>query len=143
MGKTLRKILVPIDGSEPGWRALDRALALSTATGSVVDVVTVLDLRQLDIYDGVVLSDEQRRSLETRIRTAVLDPANARAERAGRTISARLLKGPIERTLLDEAKDASLVVVGRTGKSMFERFVEGSISRALTQHSPAPIMIVP
>jgi nucleotide-binding universal stress UspA family protein len=44
------RILVPIDGSDPSGRALQLGLQLAASTGAALEVVTVLDLGQLDFY---------------------------------------------------------------------------------------------
>ena len=41
-----------------------------------------------------------------------------------------------------EADKADAVVVGRTGKNMMERFLEGSTSRGLALHAKVPVTIV-
>jgi len=138
---TLTRILAPVDGSESALRALHVADALAQQSAAVLDIVTVVDLRSLDLYEQVGLTDEQIASLEARVRETILEPARASTSSKGRT--ARLLKGPIEATLLDEARAASLVVVGRSGKGALERLLEGSVSRRLVSSSPAPVMIVP
>lgn len=137
----LTRILAPVDGSPSALRAVIAADALARASAATLDIVTVVDLRSLDLYEQIGLTEEQIASLEQRVRASVLSPALEHTTSKGRT--ARLLKGPIERTLLDEARGASLVVVGRTGKGALERMLEGSVSRRLVQSSTVPVMVVP
>ena len=46
---TIKKILVPTDGSEPANRAIDYAATLAKATGAKLDILTVVDLRQVTV----------------------------------------------------------------------------------------------
>jgi nucleotide-binding universal stress UspA family protein len=43
--------------------------------------------------------------------------------------------------LVDAAQGAQLLVVGSRGHGRFERLLLGSVSQALAQHSPCPVVI--
>lgn len=138
------RILVPVDGSAPAERALELAVRLAPSLGAELDVVTVLDLSQVDVYDGFYLSDAQLEALQKKVKSEILESAAQKVgERA--KVRTRLLRGRAAQTLLDEAEDAGvvLIVMGRTGKGAFERLVQGSVSRNLAAHSPVPITVVP
>jgi nucleotide-binding universal stress UspA family protein len=45
--------------------------------------------------------------------------------------------------LVDEAKEAVLVVVGTRGASTLKGILIGSVSQALSHHCPVPLLIVP
>lgn len=138
----LKKILVPIDGSEPSLRAVEHASMIAKATGASLDLVTVLDLRQVDVYEGFYLTDEQLEKIEEHAHERVLDVAKKKVPE-GVKVQTRLLKGPALKLLLHEAEaGADLVVIGRTGKNALERVLEGSVSRGLAAHCKVPITIV-
>ena len=138
---TLNKILVPTDGSEAAGRALDFAVTLAKATGATLDILTVVDLRQVDVYEGFYLTDEQLQHIETEAQEKVLAAAAARVGE-GVKAQTRLLRGPSAAIILEEAERADMVVVGRTGKNVLERFLEGSTSRNLALHSKVPVTII-
>ena len=138
---TLKKILVPTDGSESANRALDYATNLAMATGAALDILTVVDLRQVDIYEGFYLTDAQLQHIETEAQEKILEVAKARVGDSV-DVNTRLMKGPSMGIILAEADKADAVVVGRTGKNMMERFLEGSTSRGLALHAKVPVTIV-
>ena len=45
--------------------------------------------------------------------------------------------------LLDQAKDAALVVVGSRGRGGIKGLVMGSVSRTVVERSPVPVVVVP
>ena len=61
----IHRILVPIDGSAPSNAALEHAVTIARATGAALDVVTVVDLGQLDFYDGMYRTPEQVEDLRS------------------------------------------------------------------------------
>jgi len=45
--------------------------------------------------------------------------------------------------LVRHARDAQLVMVGRSGRGLVARVLLGSTSLSLLHHSPAPVMVCP
>lgn len=137
------RILVPVDGSPPSDRALDLAVQLASGLNAGLEIVTVIDLSQVDVYDGFYLTDRQLEELQTKAKNEILDRAKARVA-TGVATETRLLRGRAAHVLLEEAEKpgVAMVVMGRTGKGAFERLVQGSVSRSLAAHSPVPVTIV-
>lgn len=137
------RILVPLDGSDPSFAALDFAAGLAGALGATLDVVTVVDLGQLDFYDGMYHTPEQVDAIQTRVKQDILDQAR---ERVPASVAAEfdVLHGPVVRTLLARVtgSGADLVVLGRTGKGAMERLFEGSVSRRITSLAKVPVTVV-
>lgn len=139
----IHRILVPIDGSPPAVAALEHAITVAGATGAAMDVVTVVDLGQLDFYDGMFHTPEQVDAIQTRVKQDVLDSAvGLVAGRVPATFS--VLHGPVIRTLLGRVTtaDIDLVVLGRTGKGAVEQLFEGSVSRRMAVACPVPVTLV-
>ncbi len=145
MTTQIPRILVPVDGSAPSDRALDLAVRVAVGLGLGLDIITILDLGQVDVYDGFYLTDHQLEELQSKAKNEILEAAKARAGRASPHVTTRLLRGRAAHVLLEEADQpgVEMIIMGRTGKGAFERFVQGSVSRSLAAHSPAPVTIVP
>jgi nucleotide-binding universal stress UspA family protein len=143
MHAPFRHLLVPVDGSEPSLRALDAALGLARATGATLTVATVLDLGQLDFFDGMYLSHEQVERWQELVKLEVLEVAEARL--GGFDARLRLLRGAVVPALLAEAEAAGvdLFVLGRSGKGALDRLAHGSVSHRLGAASPIPVLTVP
>jgi len=143
MHAPFRHLLVPVDGSEPGHRALDAAVALVRATGAKLTVATVLDLGQLDFFDGMYLSHEQVERWQELVKLEVLEVAEARL--GGFDARLRLLRGAVVPALLAEAEaeGVDLIVLGRSGKGALDRLAHGSVSHRLGATSPIPVLTVP
>ena len=141
----MERILVAIDGSEASFRAVDFASHLADRTLAELEVVTVLDLGQLDVYDGFYLTTEQVTAWQERHKSHVLEQARARAENALELPELTLLRGVVVPTLLQHARatGADLLVVGRTGKGALERVFQGSVSLALNRDATVPVVTVP
>lgn len=140
-----KRILVPVDGSDPANRALALAVQIGRDTGASLDIVSVVDLRHVDAYDGYMLSDQQYQEMTVSVRQEVLEVAVAGLPADAPEHRSRLLWGGVPETLLKEAEagDVAMVILGRTGKGFFGRLLEGSVSRALATLCPVPVVVVP
>ena len=145
MREQLDRILVALDGSEPSLRALDTALDVAAATGASLQLVSVVDVHEAELYDGLYLSREQVDALKQRVMQQILEPALARCRERKVEAKAKELVGRPLKVLLQEvdAEAPSLVVMGRTGRGAFERMLEGSVSRGMVTRAHVPVMVVP
>jgi len=138
------KILVPVDGSEPSTRALQFAVRLAEETGATIELVTVLDLGQLDFYDGMYRTIEQVEHWQERLRERVIAEALATIPEGGPPVETVLLKGAAVKAILARIEEVSpdVVVMGRTGRGAIDRMLHGSVSRRIAALSPVPVTVV-
>ena len=144
MPAEFRLVLVPVDGSDASMRAVDLGVQLAAALAADLEIVTVLDLGQLDFYDGMYMSLEQIEGWQERVRKDILDAAMARVPDEGPRARFELIRGPVIRSLLDHISKVkpSMVVVGRTGKGALREAIAGSVSSALVHHLHVPVTVI-
>lgn len=74
----------------------------------------------------------------------VLEIAEERARTfASVDVGSRLGVGPVPETLLEEAADAAVLVLGTHGAGGLARLLLGSVSRHAAEHATGPVVIVP
>lgn len=140
----VNRILVPVDGSETSFKALDFAVSLARQLSARLDVITVLDMGSLDFYDGIYLTPEQVQRREEHIRQSVLDKARTRIPEDLTDVGLEVLTGPVVKTVLDHIDEtaASLLVIGRTGKGALRAALGGSTTHALVHRCEIPVTVV-
>lgn len=137
----LERILVAVDGSANGARAVEWATALASVVGAeVIAIHAVGLLEQIEPGPKVPAEpnrDEIRRRFET-VWCAPLDREQVRSRRL-------LCDGNAVLVLLDEAErhDVDLIVVGSRGLGGYPEQLLGSTSTQVAQHSTRPVVIVP
>lgn len=140
-------IVVPLDGSAFGKRALPAALSLARRSGAPVHLVHVHEplLEETPgAYAGVGQGYDPQLSEE--LRQAMRTDLNALAAQLTRetslTVDAEFLDGPVvamlERYLT--ARAPGLVVMMTHGSGGFERAWLGSVADGLVRHAPVPIL---
>lgn len=114
-------ILVPIDGSETAYAAVDQAVQLAKTFNGKITVVQVMTL---DPYIAAeYITAAQTNDLIERARTAIqqnLDEAKKRFETAGVQVDTQLLEGQVVNTEIAKAAKtlgADLIVIGSHGRT--------------------------
>jgi nucleotide-binding universal stress UspA family protein len=136
------RIVVGVDGSDDGRRALGWALDEARARRCAVEVVHAWRPPFLAGYplDPLATGTE-----------AFEDAARTVLEEAFEDVDLTGLVRPVERTLrlakpasalLEAAEHADLVVVGSRGIGGFRDLLVGSVSLQVAHHSPCPVVVV-
>jgi nucleotide-binding universal stress UspA family protein len=142
-----RRILVPIDYSEPSRAALEYAGRFAVRLGASLDVVHVWD-RPTFVPDNVMVGDPPRP-----LAALVADSAHKEMQEfigrvalpPGVECGRHLISGEPASTCLERIKqgDYDLVVVGTHGRTGVRHLLLGSIAERLVRLSPVPVLTVP
>lgn len=138
-----RPIVVGVDGSAASRVAVDwaaRSAALRRAPLKLVNVLTppvVMTFPEVPMPPGYAQWQQEEGA-------KVLDAARATATEAaaGVEISTEIIAGPSVPSLVEESKNASLIVVGCRGRGALARGVLGSVSTGLMHHALCPVAII-
>jgi nucleotide-binding universal stress UspA family protein len=150
---SLRKILVPADGSEASLRALSYAAHLTRLEGEHAEllVIHVLeDMKQggaigLQAKYGNVRIVQGFKKANREAALSWLSPIEEAAKKKGIRLKTEVLDGDSEvKVIVDYAKKNSinLIVIGSRGISRFRRLLIGSVASAITSYAPCPVMLI-
>ena len=81
------------------------------------------------------LRDAAERALEQTLRESLPDTDAVEIEQ-------RLVEGPAATVLVDQSRDADLLVVGSRGRGGFAELLLGSVSHQVSHHAACPVVIV-
>lgn len=140
-----RRITVAIDGSEPAKHALDMAVDLAHQYKSNLSIVAVAPINPVYVAPGepfvpppIPISDLPRYR-------AIVEAAVKRAEGAGvSAVTGVCLDGVVTDELLAHLDEhaTDLLVIGSRGLSAAKRILLGSVSSAMVNHAPCPVLVV-
>ncbi|KAF5034437.1 putative universal stress protein [anaerobic digester metagenome] len=143
-----RSILVAVDGSEIGHRALGEALAVCSAMGASMHAVHVV---QTATYPSLTLNELEPPAIAQQALLDALDregdeilaDVGEKAAAAGvaLTIYKRWGHPGAEITALARELGADLTVVGSHGKGRLDRFFLGSTSSYVVDHATSTVMV--
>jgi nucleotide-binding universal stress UspA family protein len=128
------RIVVGVDGSENGDRALDWAAAQAERTGAVLEMRTSYGPGYVFVTPSEV--DQAMRH--------VLDAASARVAKVAPKVvmEGKSHEGSPATDLIEASEGADLLVVGSRGLGGFRGLLLGSVSHQCSLHARCPVVIV-
>ena len=126
MMRAIKKILVPVDGSVNGCKAVDEALFIAEKCDAELDFVYVASNINKDIPSHIVFD---------RIWEKLSDERKARKH---------VKSGNIARSILDVADEqgSDMIVMGSRGLGLLKGVLIGSVSQKVVEEAKIPVMVV-
>lgn len=133
-----RRLLVGVDGSDGSVLALRRAAAIAAAMGGSVRVVTCWTYPVLVTAEEAIPFDLLEQGAEEAQNEALTAAFGAdRPER----LETAIVQGGASRVLVEESRNADLVVVGSRGHGGFAGLLLGSVSTACAEHAHCDVLV--
>jgi nucleotide-binding universal stress UspA family protein len=137
------KLLVPIDGSDNSFRALDHAIFLSKKITAQITALRVMESLPL-VYV------QSQRTMDTILSKyleeseSILKRSRDIGEKKGVRIESTLRKGDAASNILNYSKkeDYDTIIMGRRGTGKLRQLVLGSTSTKVLNHSDCTVIIV-
>jgi len=140
---TCGRVVVGIDASDAADAALRWAVADAAARRSVLEVVHAWEVPVnygpvvgTFPYDVAAIESAAHRLVDEVVADATASAPDVVVERA-------VVAGGAASSLLDAAKDADLLVVGRRGLGGFRRLLLGSVADHVARHADTTVVVVP
>ena len=142
-----KKILVPVDGSEGSWRALEPAVVLGEKFESTIIVANVIQPYNNAALLAIPLDHstvQQGNSELEKIGDKVLEMAQEKMVNYPHAVEYSLEVGhPSERIIaLAKKIECDAIVLGSRGLSGIAEFFLGSVSSKVAQYASVPVLIV-
>jgi nucleotide-binding universal stress UspA family protein len=136
-------IVVGVDGSKGAVAALGYALEEARAHGSDLRAVCAWHTPITAYGSGIAPIPVDLLEFERNGQAALDRSLEGVDEVEGVTLTPVLREGQPADVLVEEAKDAELLVVGSRGLGGFRGLLLGSVSQQVAHHAPCPVVIVP
>lgn len=144
-----QKILVPVDGSNSAWKALQTAAALAERFQGELRVFTVMEpYNSLSLFQITLdenLMDRSNREMK-KASLAVLDMAKEKLQEYGFKGKASFeeSEGNPAELILEKSRetDCDSIVIGSRGLSGITEFLLGSVSSKVSQYAAVPVFVV-
>jgi len=138
-------IVVGVDGSACARAALEFAAHEAALRKARLRVVSAWDLAPAAYSGGFAPGFDQETidAFRERADTVVSDAlAEVKRLEPALETEGRAREGQAAEVLLDEARNAVMVVVGNRGHGGFASLLLGSVSQQVVHHAPCPVLVV-
>lgn len=138
-----KRILIPVDGSPTGQKALEHGLALGKEQGAKVILTYVVEQLQVWATEGQIDLGEVMREGGG----AILADAEAKAKQAGVDAEKLLVEAGVQRTaraIVEQAGklNADLIVMGTHGRRGIDHLIMGSVAEGVVRTAPVPVLLI-
>lgn len=138
----LKRILVPIDGTEYSWRALEYAASLAKLSGGSLVIMTVA---KEELFSPAMVVQHHGDCLVAQIGNEVLDAA--RVIMRGNGIEANYLlekDGDIAEQILrtEKTEQCDAIVIGSRGFGILEGILKRSVSQSVVENADVPVIVI-
>jgi nucleotide-binding universal stress UspA family protein len=134
-----RHIVVGVDGSDDGRRALRWAVREAVRRGGTVQAVTAFSFQ-----DAEASSPQYRRAEQQRVETMLGSEVSAALnDNPHVTLTTRVVFGTPADVLIDTAQNADLLVLGSRGRSRIAHAILGSVAESCARRATCPVVVVP
>jgi nucleotide-binding universal stress UspA family protein len=140
----VKRLLVPIDGSDPADAALEFALEeYPDADITLLSVIDPTDVGYGSIEAAPSTFEHLQENAEERTQN-VLDEASARAADHGVEVTTETVIGMPSRAIVEwaENNDMDGIVIGSHGRKGVTRVLLGSVAESVVRRSPVPVTVV-
>lgn len=138
-----KKILVPVDGSEPSDSAVALAVTIASDQNAELIFCHALEVVEYAAWEGATpLPVQPEESTATKM---ILERAKAAATQAGVSATTRVVSAEVVEGLLTLVREsgADLVVMASHGRSGVARAVIGSKTESFLRRSTVPVLVAP
>jgi nucleotide-binding universal stress UspA family protein len=140
----LSKILVPVDGSENSFRALEHAIFLSTKIeGAQTTVTYIIEARpSVYIYSPKVM--EKVRADYKSESAKILERCKDMANKSGINIHTVLIEGDPASKIIrySEMEKFEIIIIGSRGMGQLKEMILGSVSNKVLHHAKCSVMVI-
>ena len=140
----IKRILVPVDFSEPSLQAVEYAVELARPFGASLELLCVIEPLAYAPLAGPAVDLAAIRAEQERIATERLAGLKRDLVRRHARCRADLRIGSAYRTIVDRAArwPADLVVMGTQGRSGLSHLLIGSVAERVVRSAPCPVLTV-
>lgn len=139
----MARIVVGVDGSTNGDRALHWAIEEARLRGAALELVVATP--PAGLFDAVTAarSREELEADATSLLERVLDEVVLpRVDTSEVDVHRTVRTGAAAEVLCEAARDADLLVVGARGRGGFAGLLVGSAAQQVVAHAPCPVVVV-
>lgn len=140
-------LMVGVDGSECGDRAVAYAAARARKSGAKLYIAYVIEWSQFTFSTALENAERHKRREEEiqRAHSEIVDPVVDRLKSEGYDAEGLVRHGHVADTLnaLAKSKGAVNIILGRQGTSKLKAHVFGSVGSRLVQSAECAVTVVP
>jgi len=157
-GMHMKRLLVPIDGSNASIAAVKKAIEIARNNNSYIKLISVVKSSENKRKDrnenlwgavdgSIIFNEELEKKLESNYvenSEKLLSQIISRLDFNGIRVETEVLVGEPYLKIIEQAKNGNfdLIVMGSRGFSKMKRFFVGSVTQRVIAEAPSPVLVI-
>lgn len=138
------RILLPTDGSDAADVATEHGLKLARTFDAPLHVLYVVETSNIQATDAFATSDyEATYEALASAGAEQVDQVTGRAEQANVDATGSVVEGAPATTIVEEADDGDVIVMGTHGRTGLDRYLIGSTTEKVVRTADVPVITIP
>ena len=140
--ETVKRILIPVDGSDRSKKALKKGLSLARLVGAEVTVMHVIEKPTMSPLSVISIPDENLRELLDESVKNLFNHAKKECRNHAVSYKEILVEGPPAQCIIDASNDYDMIVITPLGRSAVADLLMGSVAEKVTRHAKCSVVVV-
>ena len=140
--ETVKKILIPVDGSDRSKKALKKGISLARLVSAEVTVMYVSENPLISPLSVISLPAEKLRGLLNESVNSLLIHAKKECKNHDVSYSELIVEGQPSQRIIDASNDYDMIVISPLGHSMVADLLMGSVAEKVIRHAKCSVVVV-
>ena len=140
--ETVKKILIPVDGSDRSKKTLKKGISLARLVSAKVTVMYVSENPLISPISVITLPAEKLRELIKTPVNNLLNHAKKECKNHNVSYSELIVEGQPSQCIIDASKDYDMIVISPLCHSMVTDLLMGSVAEKVIRHAKCSVIIV-
>lgn len=140
--ETVKRILIPIDGSDRSKKALKKGISLAKLVSAEVTVMYVSEKTLISPLSVISIPDEKLRGMLDESVKNLLNHAKKECRNQDVSYKEIIVEGQPAQCIVDASNDYDMIVLSPLGHSMVADLLMGSVAEKVIRHAKCSVVIV-
>jgi nucleotide-binding universal stress UspA family protein len=140
--ETVKKILIPVDGSDLSKKALKKGLSLARLVGAEVTVMHVIEKPTMSPLSVIRAPDEDLSGMLDEPVKNLLNFAKKECKYQNISYKEIVVEGLPAQFIIDMSKDYDIIMITPLGRSAVTDLLMGSVAEKVIRHAKCAVVVV-
>ena len=140
--ETIKKILIPVDGSDRSKKALKKGISLAKLVSAEATVMYVSEKTLISPLSVISIPDEKLREMLDESVKNLLNHAKKECRNHAVSYKEIIVEGQPAQCIIDASNDYDIIVLSPLGRSMVADLLMGSVAENVIRQAKCSVVIV-
>jgi len=138
----VKRILIPVDGSDRSKKALKKGLSLAKLVGAEVTVMHVIEKPTMSPLSAISIPNENLKELLDESVENLFNHAKKECRNHAVSYKEIIVEGLPAQCIIDASNDYDIIMISPLGRSAVADLLMGSVAEKVIRHTKCSVVVV-